>query len=108
MVGNGVRDLAAEPLHGGVIEIERRARAGHGEGWEGNRMILAALSTLSSAQPSDQSRRGYDPAAPERHRARRVGHRPGRSNDLVAGNLSHSARRAGPAGDAEPLSADTA
>jgi hypothetical protein len=46
VVGDSIRDLAAEPLHRRVIEIERRGRtSGHGEGEEGNRMILARLST---------------------------------------------------------------
>ena len=30
MLGNYVRDLAAKPLHGRVIEIERRLACGHG------------------------------------------------------------------------------
>ena len=52
MVGNGIRDLPAEPLHGRVIEIEGRARAdGHGESREVSRMILATLSTPLTTRP---------------------------------------------------------
>ena len=54
MIGNGVGHLPAEPLHGGVIEVERRRRTrGHGGDREVNRMILATVSTppLNSLAP---------------------------------------------------------
>src|SRR5688572_21468587 len=70
-------------------------------------MILAALSTPPSPRSHDQSRRGYDPAGRRRRRPGRVGHRAGRSNDLVARDLSGSPGGAGAFGDAESFPADT-
>ena len=50
MVGDGIGNLASEPLHGRVIEVERRrCTGGHGESWEVNRMILVTVSTPLSA-----------------------------------------------------------